>query len=374
MGARCGPVENMVIDPTFWRGRRVFLTGHTGFKGAWMSLLLNRLGAEVYGFALPPRSECDLFVVANVERDIHHTIGDIRDLDFLRHALSNAKPEVVIHMAAQSLVLLSYAEPVETYATNVMGTVNLLEVARGLPSVRAAIIITSDKCYDNLDWLRGYRETDALGGHDPYGNSKGCAELVTDAYRRSFFSAVSSAAVASARAGNVVGGGDWARHRLVPDAMRAFTANSELAIRNPDAVRPWQHVFDPIVAYLRLAEHLVTQGRAFAEAWNFGPASGSEVPVSVVVEMVASLWGEGARWRLDREAHPHEAGYLKLDCAKARGRLGWFPLLDLREALVLTVEWYRAARDGQDIRALSLRQIDRFIETHLAKATCCSTN
>lgn len=354
-----------MIDLDFWRNRRVFLSGHTGFKGAWMSLLLRRLGAEVHGFALPPQGARDLFVVAGVERDVEHVIGDVRDLGELRTVLAKAKPDIVLHMAAQSLVRLSYAEPVDTYATNVMGTVNLLEALRHTPGVEAAIIVTSDKCYDNVGWFRGYRETDGLGGHDPYSNSKGCAELVTDAYRRSFFYGEGVTAIASCRAGNVIGGGDWAVGRLVPDAIRAFMAGNMLCIRNPNSVRPWQHVFDPLIAYLRLAEHLVRFGSAYAEGWNFGPVSDSEVPVSVIADAMMRLWGEGASWKEDSGPHPHEDICLKLDCSKARNRLGWRPRLDLEQGLRLTIEWYRAARHNGDLRAFSLRQIDGFLANHL---------
>ena len=283
-----------MIDPGFWRDRRVFLTGHTGFKGAWTSLLLRRMGAEVYGFALAPEDKTTLFEIAGVAADVRHSLGDVRDLAALRNAIESAAPSIVIHMAAQSLVRLSYAEPVKTYATNVMGTVNLLEASRCVRGLEAVIIVTSDKCYENTSSLSGYRETDRMGGHDPYSSSKGCAELVTDAYRRSFFAHPGAPALASGRAGNVIGGGDWARDRLVPDAIRAFIEHKPLIVRNPEQVRPWQHVLDPIVAYLLLAERLVRDGTSVAEGWNFGPAAASEVPVSTIVDRLASLWGGGA--------------------------------------------------------------------------------
>lgn len=364
MGGRNGQMENVVIDRDFWAGRRVLLTGHTGFKGAWAALLLRLLGAEVHGFALPPDSDGNLFVVAGVDGDIHHRLGDVRDLRSVHEAVKEARPEIVIHMAAQSLVRLSYIEPVETYAINVMGTVNLLEAARHTPGVRAVVVVTSDKCYDNVGWVWGYRETDHLGGHDPYSNSKGCAELVTDSYRRSFFQGDKAARIASGRAGNVIGGGDWSRDRLVPDAMRAFIAGELLPIRNPHAVRPWQHVLDPVVAYLTLAERLVQGGQAFAEGWNFGPSAASEVPVEDIVDSLVRLWGGSARWERDGADHPHEAAYLKLDCSKALARLNWRPLIDLDEALKLTVEWYRAFDSGADMRRVTLAQIEKVIASN----------
>jgi CDP-glucose 4,6-dehydratase len=345
------------MNPEFWRGRRVFLTGHTGFKGSWLSLALKSLGADVWGFALEPDDARGLFSAAGVERDVHHRIGDIRDLAALSASVEEAAPSIVIHMAAQSLVRRSYAEPVETYATNVMGTVHVLEAVRSQPRIEAVVIVTSDKCYENVGVPTRFREPDRLGGHDPYSNSKGCAELVTDAYRRSF-SKGASARIASARAGNVIGGGDWSSNRLVPDAMRAFLDGATLRIRNPGAVRPWQHVLDPVLAYLDLAERLVTAGDGFAEAWNFGPTEASEVSVERIVDGLIQRWGDGALWEHDRGDHPHEAAYLGLDCSKALERLGWQPRVELDEALDLTVDWYRAFHDRSDLRALTLRQIE----------------
>lgn len=345
----------------FWGGRRVLLTGHTGFKGAWTSLLLRHLGAEVYGLALEPTDDKNLFVTAHVENDVYHQLADVRDLNAVRETVARARPEVVIHMAAQSLVRTSYAQPVETYATNVMGAVNLLEAIRSEPSVKGVVIVTSDKCYENIGWVWGYRETDRLGGHDPYSNSKACAELVTDAYRRSFYSAQSAIRIGSARAGNVIGGGDWARDRIVPDAMRAFLAGESLSVRNPVSVRPWQHVLDPVIAYLILAQRLVEDGQAFAEAWNFGPAAESEVTVEHIVEELVSVWGGSARWERQGVNHLHEAVTLKLDCSKALARLDWRPLLGLSEALRLTVEWYRAFGAGANMRAVTLAQIEQVV-------------
>jgi CDP-glucose 4,6-dehydratase len=355
-------MEDPVIDPKFWAGRRVFLTGHTGFKGAWMVLLLRHLGAHVTGFALAPLDTKDLFAVADGKSAVDtHILADIRAPQPIAEAIGAASPEIVIHMAAQSLVRPSYEDPIGTYATNVMGTVHVLDAARHCPSVRAVVVVTSDKSYENVNWVWGYRENDRLGGHDPYSNSKACTELVTDAYRSSFFGPTASCQVASARAGNVIGGGDWARDRLVPDAMRAFMANVPLRIRNPAAVRPWQHVLDPVVAYLLLAQRLAEHGRPFAESWNFGPSAASEVPVSRIVETLVARWGDGARWEQDAGEHPHEAAYLKLDCAKAAARLGWRPLIELDDALALTVEWYRALAAGADMRALTLAQMRRVL-------------
>jgi CDP-glucose 4,6-dehydratase len=352
----------MVIDPSFWRGRRVFLTGHTGFKGAWMSLLLSQLGAKVYGYALAPEDSAGLFDAANVAHDINHKIGDIRDPAATCAALNAAEPEIVIHMAAQALVRQSYEQPVETYATNVMGTVHVLEAARQNPAVRAVVVVTSDKCYENRGWVWGYRETDRFGGHDPYSNSKACTELVTDAYRRSYFGKTDSARIATARAGNVIGGGDWARDRLVPDAMRAFLRGQTLKIRNPRAIRPWQHVLDPVAGYLVLAQRLMNahDGQAFAEGWNFGPRAGSAVAVSEVIEKLAQRW-DAAHWIVDDGDHPHEAAVLWLDCTKAAARLGWTPGVDLETALEMTAEWYRAESNGANMRQVTLAQIDRFL-------------
>lgn len=366
MDSRPGQMESLVIDRAFWHNRRVFLTGHTGFKGGWTALLLHSLGAKVIGFALPPEDEPNLFAVAGIGRTLDHHIGDLNDVAAVRSAIADAQPEVVIHMGAQALVRRSYADPVSTYATNVMGTVHVLEAVRHVSSVRATVVVTSDKCYDNRSSIWGYREIDALGGHDPYSSSKGCAELVTDSYRRSFFHTAGASAIASGRAGNVIGGGDWALDRLVPDAIRAFENQQALYVRNPAAIRPWQHVLDPVVAYLHLAEQLVRQGPAVAEAWNFGPAAQSEVPVSTIVTKLVALWDGNARWERDEGEHPHEAAYLRLDCSKARQRLGWQPLIELDQALTLTVDWYKAAAAKSDMRNLMLHQIETVLQ-HVPK-------
>jgi CDP-glucose 4,6-dehydratase len=353
-------MEDLVMDPAFWRGKNVFLTGHTGFKGAWASLLLGRLGARVYGYALPPTHQSSLFVAAHIADDIRQRFADIRDLATLRAALSEAEPDVIIHMAAQALVRPSYAEPVETFATNVMGTVHVLEAARHLASVKTILIVTSDKCYENNGGQAAFREDDRLGGNDPYSNSKACAELVTHSYRRSFFAEPGSARIATARAGNVFGGGDWARDRLVPDAVQAFLDGAALRIRNPDAVRPWQHALDPVLGYLTLVERLAND-ESFTGGWNFGPDVASEVPVRTVVDRLIDLWGNGARWVPDGGPHPHEAAYLRLDCEKARTQLDWTPRLDLAQGLRLTVDWYKALQQGRDLRQLSLDQLDHVV-------------
>lgn len=351
-----------MTDPAFWRGKKVFLTGHTGFKGAWASLLLRRLGASVYGYALPPTHQSALFVTACIADDVKHRLADIRDLPTLRAAMAEAEPDIVIHMAAQALVRPSYEEPVETFATNVMGTVHVLEAARHLRSVQAILIVTTDKCYENNGAGTAFREDDRLGGNDPYSNSKACAELATYSYRHSFFNVEGAARVATARAGNVFGGGDWARDRLVPDAMQAFLAGEALRIRNPNSVRPWQHALDPVLGYLTLVERLADDQR-FVGGWNFGPDAASEVSVGTVVDHLITLWGDGAQWTADPGPHPHEAAYLRLDCAKARSELGWRPRLDLAQGLRRTVEWYKALRDGRDLRKFSLDQLDEVVGT-----------
>jgi len=346
---------------SFWRGKRVFITGHTGFKGAWLSLWLAELGAEVTGFALAPPTEPNLFAAAGVARRIRHQLGDVTDLSALTGAMKAAHPEIVLHLAAQSLVRLSYDEPVSTYATNVMGTVNLLEAVRQSPGVRVVVCVTSDKCYENRETGQAYREDDPMGGYDPYSSSKGCAELVVSAWRRSFFPpdklGQHGVALASARAGNVIGGGDWAKDRLAPDLMRAFAAGQRPLIRFPSAVRPWQHVLEPLGGYLLLAEKLHAGEPGLAEGWNFGPAPEDAKPVRWVADHLAQLWGEGVGWDETGEHQPHEAGHLSLDCAKARARLGWKPAWNLREGLGRTVTWYKGFARGGDVADLTLSQI-----------------
>lgn len=354
------------MDREFWRGRRVFLTGHTGFKGSWLTLWLQQLGAEVHGFALEPESDPSLFALVHGGM-AHSTIGDIREVTALQAALLDAGPEVVIHMAAQPLVRRSYLDPVETYSTNVMGTVHLLEAVRACKTVRAVLVVTSDKCYENREWPWGYRESDPMGGFDPYSNSKGCAELVTAAYRSSFFNpsahAVHGVAVATARAGNVIGGGDWAVDRLVPDLLAAYRAGRVACIRNPGALRPWQHVLEPLSGYLQLCQKLAEQGPRWGEAWNFGPADSDTRPVSWLADGLAARWGSGARWSTDGSQQPHEAHLLKLDCSKSRQVLGWAPRWDLAQALSAIVQWHRAHDAGTDMRAHSLQQIAQFEST-----------
>lgn len=328
-------------DPAFWRGKRVFLTGHTGFKGAWLALWLHELGAEVTGYALPPEpGRPSLFEVADVRKGMRSQFADIRDRAALATALADSSADVVFHLAAQSLVRRSYSEPVETYATNVMGTVHLLEAARSAASVRAVVVVTSDKCYENREWPHTYRESDAMGGHDPYSSSKGCAELVTAAYRASFFQ--SGAGIATARAGNVIGGGDWAPDRLVPDLVSGFARGAAVAIRSPGATRPWQHVLEPLRGYLMLAERLASAPASAAEAWNFGPFDRSTVSVRALAESVVRHWGSGTVDYAQQEPGLHEAGLLAVDWGKARARLGWMPRFDLDESVRLTVEWYRS--------------------------------
>lgn len=364
MGLGTGPLENMVMDVNFWCGRRVFLTGHTGFKGGWLALWLQSLKAEVWGYALAPPSEPSLFDVAQVAKDMHSLHGDIRDLDALRTAMQAANPEVVIHLAAQALVRPSYLNPVETYASNVMGTVNVLEAVRDTPSVRVVINVTSDKCYDNKEWVWGYRENDPMGGYDPYSSSKGCAELVASAYRNSFFNPAHYAehrvALASVRAGNVMGGGDWAKDRLIPDFMRSILAGQPVVIRSPLAVRPWQHVLEPLHGYLALAEKLYWEGPAYVGGWNFGPQDSDARNVAWIVEFLTHVWGEGAAWCLDELPQPHEAHYLKLDISKARMHLGWEPCWHLEQALDAVVSWYRSWTLGENMRNFSLGQIKSY--------------
>ena len=357
-------MESLALNRAFWRGRRVFVTGHTGFKGAWLLLMLRELGAEAHGFSLPPPTGPSMFALLGLQRYCRHAVGDIRDRDGLSAALAEARPEVVLHMAAQPLVRASYDDPVVTYATNVMGTVHLLDACRHEAGVRSVVAITTDKVYDNVGWVWGYRENDRLGGTDPYSNSKAACELAIDSYRRSFFPPakrdVHGVGLASARAGNVIGGGDFAVDRLVPDAVRAFAAGEPLMIRNPLSVRPWQHVMEPLAGYLLLAERLFDDG-AFATGWNFGPRTDESAPVKDVADRLAAHWGEGASWAQDPAEHPHEAATLKLDPTKARLELGWAPRLALDDALRLTAEWYRAWARGKDLLAVSERQLRAYM-------------
>ncbi len=346
-------------DPGFWRGKRVFLTGHTGFKGTWLALWLAQLGATVRGFALPPDQADRLSVATNLDGCIDSLHGDIRDAAALDSAMCGFAPDIVLHLAAQALVQRSYVEPVLTFETNVLGTIRVLEAVRRCPSVRAVVAVTTDKCYENREWVWAYRETEPLGGRDPYSASKAGAELAVTAWRASFF-AGTQVALASARAGNVIGGGDWAVQRLLPDCIRAMTERRVIEIRSPNATRPWQHVLEPLCGYLVLAERLWQDGAAVAEAWNFGPAMADVQPVHQVVEHVTRLWGDDATWRVVDALSGHEAGLLAVDTAKAQARLFWRPRLRLRTALEWTVEWYRRHHAGEDAQRLVLDDIARY--------------
>jgi CDP-glucose 4,6-dehydratase len=352
------------VNPVFWRDKRVLLTGHTGFKGGWLSLWLQAMGSTVVGYALSPPTKPSLFEVAQVGKDMTSIVEDIRNLDTLKAVFAKHKPEIVIHMAAQPLVRQSYQNPVETYSTNVMGTVNLLEAVRTTSSVKVVINITSDKCYENREMVCGYSETEPMGGFDPYSNSKGCAELVSSAYRSSFFSSGKHAqhgvALATARAGNVIGGGDWAKDRLMPDILSAFEQGNLVNIRNPHAIRPWQHVLEPLRGYLMLAARLYEQGVGYAEGWNFGPNDEDSKSVGWIVSKMATLWDGEAQWQIDTGEHPHEANYLKLDISKARSRLNWQPALQLIDALKLIIDWSDQYRAGADMRQFTLAQINAY--------------
>jgi len=356
------------VDPTFWKGRRVFLTGHTGFKGGWLSLWLTSMGAKVTGYSLAPNTSLNFFTITNLEKDLVKShIADIRDLVTLQYAISIAKPEVVIHMAAQPLVRHSYLKPVETYATNVMGTVHILESIRSVSDVRAVVIVSSDKCYENQEWVWGYRENEPMGGHDPYSNSKGCTELVTSAYRRSYFPedqySKHQVAIASARAGNVIGGGDWSEDRLIPDAIKAFNSNQQLRIRNPLSIRPWQHVLEPLSGYLMLAQALHEKGAKFNGGWNFGPSDDGTRSVADVIDLLIDRWPTKATWIQDRIEQPHEARSLKLDCSKAYQYLNWSPSWSLETAINMIADWSNAHRAKADMRAISTEQINNYINS-----------
>lgn len=350
------------MTPDFWAGRRVLVTGHTGFKGSWALVMLRQLGAEVTGFSLAPPTTPSLFELVGGSSLCDDRRGDIRNREALAQAVAAARPEIVLHMAAQPLVRESYVSPVDTYATNVMGTVHLLEACRTVPGVAAIVVVTTDKCYENNGWVWGYRENDRLGGADPYSNSKAACELIVDAYRRSFFSADDHGGpnLASARAGNVIGGGDFAADRLVPDAIRAFSAGDTLPIRNPLAVRPWQHVMEPLTGYLLLAERLFMT-RHVAEGWNFGPPTTASASVETVADMIAARWGDNAGWVQDVGFHPYEAATLKLDSTKAQLELGWTPMLDLETATRITTDWYLNHRNGADMLSFTKAQVNDYL-------------
>lgn len=358
------------MDPTFWRDRNVLITGHTGFKGAWLSLWLQSLGARVAGYALVPPTSPNLFEQAGVGQGMQSVIGDIRDIEHLKETIDLYRPEIVFHLAAQSLVRRGYQQPLTTFDVNVMGTACLLEAVRQVEGIKAVVIVTSDKCYQNAENSVAYRETDVLGGNDPYSSSKACAELVVAAYRSSYTnrSEAQAPAMASARAGNVIGGGDWAEDRLLPDIMRAIIEGRPVAIRNPNAIRPWQHVLEPLGGYLLLAERLHRDGAEFAGAWNFGPFEQDAETVETVVRRVVALWGREASWALDPGFHPHESKVLKLDCTKAKQRLGWRPSWRLDQALRATVIWYKAYLRNENLRDVALEQIGSYQSSALSTA------
>ncbi len=356
--------EPSPMSAEFWAGKRVFLTGHTGFKGGWMALWLHSLGAVVKGYALEPSTTPSLFAASRLGELVESEIGDVRDGAALAASVSAFKPEVVIHMAAQPLVRYSFAEPLETFETNVMGTANVLEAVRKAGTVRAVVNVTTDKCYENKEWHWGYRENEPLGGYDPYSASKACSELVSSSYRQSFFNEsdydAHACAVASGRAGNVVGGGDWSADRLIPDILRDFENGTPVSIRNPNAIRPWQHVLEPVSGYLLLAQNLYEHGPQFAQAWNFGPDESSAKPVQYLVSQMVAHWDGHASWTVDDGPHPHEAQYLKLDCSKAHNELRWLPKWGIAETLEAVVQWHRAFLAGEDMRDYSVAEIKRY--------------
>lgn len=364
------PVTSARVDANFWQGKRVFMTGHTGFKGSWLSLWLVSMGAQLTGYALAPETEPNLFELLKIQSDVECSIlADVRNLQELQSALKAAQPEIVIHMAAQPLVRRSYIDPVETYSTNMMGTVHLFEAVRTVPTVRAVVVVTTDKCYDNQEWVWGYRETEPLGGRDPYSSSKACAELITSAYRDAFFhpsDPQQCVAIASARAGNVIGGGDWSADRLIPDALRALDSKTVLAIRYPQATRPWQHVLEPLGGYLILAQTLYQFGSEFSGAWNFGPHGSDVQSVAQVIEGLNAHLDTPILWKADTVSHPHEAHALRLDCAKAHQYLGWHPHWNLETALGLIARWHECWRSNASVRQVCLNQIHYYESTYPA--------
>ena len=347
----------MTLNKDFWSEKKVLVTGHTGFKGSWLCIWLEALGARVIGYSLLPPTNPSLYQVAELSGRFPEYLADICNVHSLHEAVENEKPDIVFHLAAQPLVRLSYQDPLGTYRTNVMGTATLLDQVRQQSSVRAVINITTDKCYDNREWVWGYRENDRLGGHDPYSNSKACAELVVDSFRRSFFCHEDAAGIATVRAGNVIGGGDWAADRLVPDCLRAFEQGQVVSIRNPHAIRPWQHVLEPLCGYLMLAEQMFNNKATWDSAWNFGPTDEDCLSVGTVVGKLAELWGADVHMSVDTALNPHEAGILKLDCSKAKNQLGWKPRLHIAEALQATVAWHKAWLAGHDMQQMCLNQI-----------------
>lgn len=348
------------VNSIFWQNKKVFLTGHTGFKGSWLSLWLQSMGANVKGYALVPPTTPSLFQEAKVGENMESIIGDIRNITTLKESMVSFNPDILIHMAAQPLVRLSYKDPIDTYSTNVMGTVNVLESARNCTNLKAVVSVTTDKCYENKEWIWGYRENEAMGGYDPYSSSKGCAELVTSAYRNSFFNSDTTAFIASARAGNVIGGGDWAEDRLIPDILKSFENSKSVVIRNPLAIRPWQHVLEPLSGYLVLAQNLYSKGDTYAEAWNFGPKEEDCKPVNWILDKMVEYWGKNAKWELDKNNNPHEAGFLKLDCSKAAYELKWKPKWNLEHTLCLIVNWHQDWKTGKNMKDACLSEIESY--------------
>jgi len=355
-----------VLFDNFYEGRKIFITGHTGFKGSWLSILLSRLGADVYGYALKPQTNPSFYEIGGIDKLVDSTIGDIRDYNHVLKSLKSARPEIIIHMAAQPLVRESYRNPRETYEINVMGTVNLFEAAREVSSVKAILNITTDKCYENKEWHWGYRENEPMGGYDPYSSSKGCSELVTSSFRSSFFNPANyknhGVALASARAGNVIGGGDWSEDRLIPDFIRAIILGEKVKIRNPESIRPWQHVLEPLSGYLLLCRKLYSEGVAYGEGWNFGPIDSNVKNVEWITDKICKLWGSGATYELDLAKQPHEAGYLKLDCSKAKALLGWYPKWNIETTLQKIVEWNKSFLKNEDMIEITSNQIDEYFK------------
>ncbi|MFH1096130.1 MAG: CDP-glucose 4,6-dehydratase [Candidatus Desantisbacteria bacterium] len=354
-----------MVNKDFWKNKKVFITGHTGFKGSWLCLWLHSLGAEVAGYALNPPTNPSLFELCQVDKLVKSIIADVRDIDLLSKSMSEATPDIVIHMAAQPLVRESYKNPVETYAINVMGTVNLFEAVRKCKSIKAVINVTTDKCYENKEWYWGYRENEPMGGYDPYSNSKACSELVTTSYRKSFFNPndyhIHHVGLASARAGNVIGGSDWAQDRLIPDCVQSILRGEKIIIRNPEAIRPWQHVLEPLSGYLLLAQKLYENGTQYAEGWNFGPNDNDAKPVEWIVKKMCEKWGQGASYeKIIQGKQPHEAMYLKLDCSKAKAELNWYPRWNIEKAIDSIIEWTKGYKRDEDLRMICLRQIEEY--------------
>jgi CDP-glucose 4,6-dehydratase len=349
-----------IVNANFWQGKRVFITGHTGFKGGWLSLWLNSMGATVKGFALEPRSQPSLFQEARINEVVESEIGDIRDYSAIDESIKGFEPDILIHLAAQPLVRLSYSDPIDTYSTNVMGSLNVLEACRRCSRLRVVVSVTTDKCYENREWEWGYREQDPLGGHDPYSSSKACVEIMTNAFRRSYLSSGGGFALATVRAGNVIGGGDWALDRLIPDALKAFEKKQSVMVRNPQAYRPWQHVLEPLSGYLVLAEKMWESRNEYSEAWNFGPRDDDVKPVSWILDRMCEIWGPGAAWAVDETPQLHEAGLLKLDISKAEYRLNWSPTWKLHETLARIVRWHKGRLNSEPTKDMCLREIEEF--------------